>query len=172
MPTEIDRGGWACEYAVNIPWLINDARCAPRSVSDWWNIRRRGEGGGRGTVKEGGGRGIAGGGEIGGGLKTGVLLRCWELRFNWTDRNIVSRFYTSDSFVGTRLYLTSIILLLISGTIICREYLSLPACLIVLNGKNSSMPRNAAYIYVYTDLCNELIRGIFYLFIHAHSYAY
>lgn len=108
------------------------------------------------------------GGERGGGegerdrrrgeLKTGVLLRCWELRFNWTDRNIVSRFYTSDSFVGTRLYLTSIISLLISGTIICREYLSLPVCLIVLNGKNSSMLRNAAYIYiyVYTDLCNEL----------------
>lgn len=91
-------------------------------------------------------------------MKTGVLLRCWELRFNWTDRNIVSRFYTSDSFVGTRLYLTSIISLLISGTIICREYLSLPVCLIVLNGKNSSMLRNAAYIYiyVYTDLCNEL----------------
>lgn len=100
--------------------------------------------------------GERGGGEEGEGerdrrrgeLKTGVLLRCWELRFNWTDRNIVSRFYTSDSFVGTRLYLTSIISLLISGTIICREYLSLPVCLIVLNGKNSSMLRNAAYIYI------------------------
>lgn len=58
-------------------------------------------------------------------MKNGVLLG--ENVFNWTDRNTVSRFYTSDSFVGTRLYLTSIIFLVISGTIICREYLSLPA---------------------------------------------
>lgn len=109
-------------------------------------------------------------------MKTGVLLRCWELRFNWTDRNIVSRFYTSDSFVGTRLYLTSIISLLISGTIICREYLSLPVCLIVLNGKNSSMLRNAAYIYIYMYIriyvTSYTRTGIFYFFIHAHSYAY
>lgn len=93
--------------------------------------------------------------------------------FNWTDRNTVSRFYTSDSFVGTRLYLTSIIFLVISGTIICREYLSLPASDCSQWKKLFAAKYVYIYIYIQAGLCNEDYTAEFFfpfLFMHIHMH--